>query len=192
MRFLSTPFRKFTNVSKCRLLTRAAPLGAATVTRPNWRNRVLSTILPALLFAAVPLAVGQEGGAQLPDGKGKDAVTKICVGCHELDAVTASFRTRIGWKQNVDDMIARGADGSDEDMQAVVDYLTKFFGKINVNTASSRELQTSLGLSETESKAIVDYRDQNGKLKDFEQLKKVPGVSAEKLQAKRSRIAFTL
>jgi competence protein ComEA len=145
-----------------------------------------------LLLVAVPLAVGQEGGARLPDGKGKDAVAKLCVGCHELDAVTASLRTRIGWKQNVDDMIARGAEGSDEDMEAVVDYLTKFFGKINVNTASPKELETSLGLSEIESKSIVAYREQNGKLKDFEQLKKVPGVSAEKLQSKRSRIAFSL
>jgi competence protein ComEA len=141
---------------------------------------------------AVPLAISQEGGVQLPDGKGKDAVQKLCVGCHELDAVTGSLRTRIGWKQNVDDMIARGAEGSDEDMAAVVEYLTKFFGKVNVNTASAKELETSLGLSETESKAIVAYREQNGKLKDFEQLKKVPGVSAEKLQAKRSRIAFSL
>jgi competence protein ComEA len=145
-----------------------------------------------LLLVAAPLAVGQEGRAQLPDGKGKDAVKKICVGCHELDAVIGSLRTRIGWQQNVDDMTARGAEGSDEDMQAIVEYLTKFFGKINVNTASVQELETSLGLSEGESKAIVVYRGQNGKLKDFEQLKKVPGVSAEKLQAKRSRIAFSL
>ena len=145
-----------------------------------------------LLLVAAPLAVGQEGGAQLPDGKGKDAVKKICVGCHELDVVTASLRTKIGWQQNVDDMIARGAEGSDDDMEAVVEYLTKFFGKINVNTATVQELETSLGLSETESKAIVAYREQNGKLKDFEQLKKVPGVSPEKLQAKRSRIAFSL
>jgi competence protein ComEA len=145
-----------------------------------------------LLLVAAPLAVGQEGGAQLPDGKGKDALKKICVGCHELDVVTASLHTKIGWQQNVDDMIARGAEGSDDDMEAVVEYLTKFFGKINVNTATVQELETSLGLSETESKAIVAYREQNGKLKDFEQLKKVPGVSPEKLQAKRSRIAFSL
>jgi competence ComEA-like helix-hairpin-helix protein len=47
-------------------------------------------------------------------------------------------------------------------------------------------------LAEKEAHAIVAYRDQNGKIKDFEQLKSVPGVSAEKLQEKRSLIAFTL
>jgi competence protein ComEA len=145
-----------------------------------------------LLLMAVRLAVGQEDGARLPDGKGKEAVAKLCVGCHELDTATSSLHTRIGWKQTVDDMMARGAEGSAEDLQAVVEYLTKYFGRLNVNTASAQELQTSLSLSETESKAIVAYREQHGKLKDFEQLKQVPGVSAEKLQAKRSRIAFSL
>ncbi len=119
-------------------------------------------------------------------------VAKLCVGCHELDTATSSLHTKIGWKQTVDDMMARGAEGSAEDVQAVVEYLTNYFGKINVNTASAQELQASLGLSQTESKAIVTYREQNGKVKDFEQLKQVPGVSAEKLQAKRSRIAFSL
>ena len=144
-----------------------------------------------LLLAAGPPARGQEGPGQLPDGKGKDAVKKVCSACHELATVVASRRTRTGWEQNVDDMISRGAEGSDEEMEAVVEYLTTFFGKINVNTASVQDL-TPLGLSENEAQAIVAYRDQNGKFKDFEQLKKVPGVSAEKLQANRNRIAFSL
>ena len=145
-----------------------------------------------LLSGAAPLAFSQKAAVQLPDGNGKDAVKKICVDCHELDVVTASLRTRIGWQHNVEDMVARGAEGSDEDLAAVVDYLTTFFGKINVNTASLQELETSLGFSASESKAVVAYREKNGKLKDFEQLKKVPGLSAEKLQSRRSRIAFSL
>lgn len=89
-------------------------------------------------------------------------------------------------------MISRGAEGSDEDMEAVVDYLTKFFGKVNVNTASASDLQASLGLPDTEAQAIIAYSAQNGNFKDFEQLKKVPGVIAERLQAKRAQIAFSM
>ena len=148
--------------------------------------------LVALLLAASPVAGGPKRLGQLPDGKGKDAVQKICASCHELGTVTSSLRTRIGWQQNVDDMISRGAEGSDEEMEAVVEYLTTFFGKINVNTASVRDLEQSLGLSGKEAQAIAAYRGQSGKFKDFEQLKKVPGVSGEKLEAARRRIAFSL
>ena len=77
-----------------------------------------------------------------------------------------------------------------EEMEAVVAYLTAFFGKVNVNTATAQELEKLLGLSGQEGQAIAAYRERNGKIKDFEQLKKVPGVDAAKLQEKRSRIAF--
>ena len=147
--------------------------------------RLYFTVL--LLAAVVPC-----GGQTLPDGKGKDAVRKICTGCHEIQTVIGSRRTRIGWERNVDDMVSRGAEGSDDEMEAVVAYLTEFFGKINVNTASVQDLETSLGLSGKEAQAIAAYREQNGRFKDFEELKKVPGVSAEKLQAKRNQIAFSL
>jgi competence protein ComEA len=140
-----------------------------------------------LLFVAV-----QSSSAQLPDGKGLDAVQKLCTGCHEIGTVTGSRRTKIGWRQNVEDMVARGAEGSAEELEAVVEYLTTFFGKLNVNTASAKDLQSSLGLSEREAQAIVNYREQNGNFKDFEQLKKLPGLNLEQLQSKRPQIAFSL
>jgi len=145
-----------------------------------------------LLLATAPAISSQGRSSQLPEGKGKDALRKICANCHEIETVIASRRTRIGWERSVDDMISRGAEGSDEEMDAVVEYLATFFGKINVNTASVEDMQKSLGLSGKDAQAIAVYREQKGKFKDFEQLKNVPGVNREKLQAKRSRIAFTL
>jgi competence ComEA-like helix-hairpin-helix protein len=76
-------------------------------------------------------------------------------------------------------------------MAAVVAYLTRYFGKVNVNTATVQELEKTLELSGKEAQAIAAYRERNS-IKDFEELKKIPGVSAEKLQAKRSLIAFSL
>jgi hypothetical protein len=35
---------------------------------------------------------------------------------------------RPGWQKVVDDMAARGADGSDMELKTIVDYLTKYFG----------------------------------------------------------------
>jgi competence ComEA-like helix-hairpin-helix protein len=143
-------------------------------------------------LTALALAATQEKAAGPPDAKGKETLEKICVGCHELDVVTATRRTKIGWQQNVDDMVSRGAEGSDQEIAEVVDYLTKVYGKLNVNTAPAQQLQEFLGFSEKEAQAVIAYRDRNGNIKDFEQLKAIPGLSPDKLQEKRSLIAFTL
>jgi competence ComEA-like helix-hairpin-helix protein len=149
------------------------------------------SLISAAILASCALAQEQQP-QQLPDAPGKAALKKICASCHELESVVSSRRTRIGWERNVEEMVSRGAEGSDEDMSAVVEYLTTYFGKVNVNTAQPGALQKLLGLSAGEAQAIVAYREQNTKIKDFEELKKVPGVSAEKLQAKRGLIAFSL
>jgi competence protein ComEA len=151
---------------------------------------MLPTRLQSALLCIVAIAPAM--GQELPDGKGKEAVQRVCTSCHEMAAVTGSRRTKIGWQQNVDDMISRGAEGSGDDIEAVVDYLTANFGKINVNTATAGELASFLGLSDAEAKAIVTYREQRGKYKDFDQLLKTPGVNAKKLQPKRPQIAFSL
>jgi competence protein ComEA len=143
----------------------------------------------ALILLLLPSALAQEVGRPLP---GKEAAERVCSNCHELETVTAARRTRIGWQRIVEDMAARGAEGSEEDFAAIVSYLTAAFGKVNVNTASAEELEKTLGLSASEAKAIVDYREKNGKIGDFEQLTKVPGLSAEKLRPKRPLIAFAL
>ena len=144
------------------------------------------------IFLTVLTLAGSQEKQTPPEEKGKAVVQKVCVSCHEMEVVTATRRTQIGWEQNVDDMISRGAEGSDEEMAEVVRYLTKYFGKINVNTASVQQLEEVLGLSEKEAETITAYRDRNGKFKDFEQLTSVPGVNAGKLQEKRSLIAFSL
>jgi competence protein ComEA len=132
----------------------------------------------------------QEVQGPLPEAPGKAMVLKACASCHEIETVIGSRRTKLGWQQSVDDMISRGAEGSKEEMEAVVTYLTAHFGKVNVNTATVQELEKVMEVSEKEAQAIVSYRERNTKIKDFEELKKVPGVSSEKLQAKRGLIAF--
>jgi len=143
---------------------------------------------PNLLYAPVLALCAQP---QLPDGPGKETVLKACATCHEIEAVISSRRTKIGWQLSVDDMVSRGAEGSDEEMAAVVEYLTRNFGKVNVNTASARDLEKALSLSAREAQTIQAYREKNGKIKDFEELRKIPRVSGEQLQAKRSLIAFS-
>ena len=145
-----------------------------------------------LIFtAALSLCAARSQDTDLPDGKGKETVERLCSECHEITAVTATRYTQTGWRRTVDDMISRGAEGSADEMDEVVAYLTKYFGKINVNTASQAQLQSVLGLPEKEAQAIIAYREHNGNIRNLDQLKSVPGVNAEKLQEKSAQIAFS-
>ena len=148
----------------------------------RFRNRLLALALCPWWLA---------GQTQLPDGPGKETTRKICSNCHEIETVTAARRTKIGWQQMVEDMAGRGAEGSDEELAAIVTYLTTFYGKINVNTASADDLRKALGLSEKEAQAIVSWREKNGKYSSFDQLQKTPGVDPEKLRDKRGLVAFS-
>lgn len=49
-------------------------------------------------------------------------------------------------------------------------------GKININTATSEQLQTLDGIGESKAKAIIDYREKNGNFKTIEDLKNVSGI----------------
>ena len=81
---------------------------------------LLTTLL--LLFAAPPTVT------HLPPGKGKAIVQRACVGCHALKVVTAKRASKEQWSVLVDQMMSRGAELEDEDVQIVVDYLAKNFG----------------------------------------------------------------
>ena len=64
---------------------------------------------------------------QLPDGPCKEAVERVCNGCHGAEIVLGRGLTRDGWGQIVSDMIGRGAQGSEDDFAQIVDYLAKNF-----------------------------------------------------------------
>jgi cytochrome c5 len=67
--------------------------------------------------------------AKLPDGPGKEAFEKRCTVCHDAAQAIYKRRTAENWQQVVDDMVTRGATGTDEEFDAITAYLTKYFGK---------------------------------------------------------------
>jgi competence protein ComEA len=143
----------------------------------------------AALLAATPVV------AQLPDGPGKDALVKVCSPCHEANRAAAFRLTREGWEATVSDMKWRGAKGTDEEFAAIVDYLaTNFLGeaapKLNMNRATSIELESVLSLLRKEASAVIAYRDKVGGFKSIDDLKKVPGVDVKKIEAAKDRISF--
>jgi competence protein ComEA len=144
----------------------------------------------ALAFSA--LVVFSVANAQdLPAGPGKDTVEKVCTTCHGLEAIVTLQGNKDIWQSVVDDMKGRGADGSNEDFKAIVDYLGKYFGpNVNVNTAAAKAMADDLGITAAEADAIVKYRTDKGNYKEFADLKKVPGLDASKLEPIQKRIKF--
>lgn len=66
-------------------------------------------------------------GQTLPDGKGKAEFVHNCTACHRADMVTRVKKTPDEWRKSVDDMAARGTDGTKEDLDNVVLYLDTNF-----------------------------------------------------------------
>ena len=62
---------------------------------------------------------------------------------------------------------------------------------VNVNTAQQSELQRTKGLDAFKAKAIIDYRNQNGPIENFQALQKVPGFGPEVIEQVKSEIAFS-
>jgi competence protein ComEA len=100
-------------------------------------------------------------------------------------------------------MVSRGADLDDDEIDVVVDYLAKNFAAakisaagntaeamVNVNQATAAELAAVLNLSSEQSKAIVAYRDKNGKFKNWRDLANIPGVQASAIESKKDKIQF--
>jgi competence ComEA-like helix-hairpin-helix protein len=144
----------------------------------------------AVFFVLLTAAQAQD----LPDGKGKDLVEDRCSSCHGLDLLLAEHDTKQQWSGIVNDMVSRGASGTAEELQTIIDYLAKNFGpeavKIHVNAASAEDLQSGLMLTAPEAAAIVQYRKEHGKIKDWEALSKIPGIDAKKLESHKDLIVF--
>jgi len=136
-----------------------------------------------------------KGADDLPDAPGKALVQNVCRACHELDVIAAQRDSRAGWAATVDAMKGRGAVATDQDFAAIVDYLARYLGtdpvKTNVNSATSDEMRSALGLTSDESDAIVQYRKEHGDFKDWDSLTKVKGLDSKKLEPKKDQIVFT-
>jgi competence protein ComEA len=88
-------------------------------------------------------------------------------------------------------MQERGAEVTDEQAGLIVDYLAAHFGKlVYINTAPAEALQDVLSLTPQEAALLIKYRQENGNFKNLDDLLKVPGMDANKIQQQSSNIVF--
>src|SRR3984957_2380493 len=117
------------------------------------------TALVFLMLATAFPCVAQDDTA-LPDGAGKAIVQKMCVGCHNLKTVTSNHATKEQWSDTVQQMVSRGADGTDEEIATVIDYLAKNFppvekGKPSAAASSSLSSGSMLTMSQENLDAML-------------------------------------
>jgi competence protein ComEA len=156
-------------------------------------------VLGVVLSAAVLLAAQQgtpqlvPSGEGLPDGPGKDVTVKSCGTCHEARRAASVRLTREGWAAVIDSMQKRGAPVSEQEFPIVLDYLaTNFLGQapqpLNLNSATQIDLEAAGGLLRREAAAVIRYREQIGRFKTIDDLKKVPGLDFKKIETRRDAV----
>lgn len=128
----------------------------------------------------------------LPDGQGKAVTEKMCSACHGLQNVIKARMTKEGWTAVVVDMVAPGAEGTDDEIGKVTNYLVANFSarKVNVNKAAAEDLVSALRIATADASAIVSYRTDKFKFEDLQDLTKVPGINAKKIVISKDFIEF--
>jgi len=136
-----------------------------------------------------PVAALTQQADATPRDKPADTYARLCRNCHDA-GLQLTRRTRTGWQDVLDQMVEKGATGSEEDFALVLQYLLRDYGKVNVNRATSSDIALVLGVSTADAATIVGHRDKHGDFKDFDTLVKVTGLEAAKLEGKRDAVLF--
>jgi hypothetical protein len=142
-------------------------------------------LLGGWLLLAAPPAFGQATEATTPGS----AAVKICSSCHGMQMVTDTPRDYDAWHDTVQKMIDRGARGTPEEFDLVMDFLFQNVTPIDVNHADQESLMAILHTSQQTAEAIITRRASRP-FKDLADLEKVPGLDKSVLEGKKRMIFF--
>lgn len=143
------------------------------------------------ILALIGFALGLRAQG-LPENPGKDLVEAVCTVCHTTERIVAKQMSKEDWQAKVLEMLQEDPDITQPERDRIVDYLARSFPvrRINVNEAAAKEFETALDLSAKDAASIVRYREANGNFKSLDDLKKVPGIDAAKIEARKDRLDF--
>lgn len=80
-------------------------------------------LVPASSYSGVAQHAPAAAKEELPPGPGREPFLRICTGCHGTSVVASERHTAEAWSNIIDAMRARGANGSDDDMDKITDWL---------------------------------------------------------------------
>jgi competence protein ComEA len=146
-----------------------------------------------VMLAAVAISADEKEIKALPEGPGKQAVVKACLECHGAATFRKARKDPDEWSDTIDEMIDRGAKVKTADVEAIVAYMKKHFGKdakVQMNSAPIEEIKVVLDFSVPEANAIVDYREAHGPYQDWRAVARVPGLDVARVESKKELMAF--
>ena len=97
------------------------------------RGQQFAVSIAALVLSAAFIA----RAADLPDGAGKAETIRVCGKCHPLDQAVSLRQGQPGWRETISKMVDLGAEGSDAEFAAILNYLVKNFGAGNPKSPST-------------------------------------------------------
>ena len=130
----------------------------------------------------------------LPDAPGRDITVQVCASCHAAETVASVRHTPDGWRDVIAKMVAAGAEGTEQELELVFQYLSTHFPAetqkaLNLNTATAIDLESVAGLLRKEAAAVIAHREKNGPCKKLEDLKTIAGLAYKKIEARKELLA---
>lgn len=98
-------------------------------------------------------------------------------------------RSLDAWTETIQSMVDRGARGSDEQLNDIIDYLHRTVTTINVNTADVQELQIVLSVPTSVAQEILKRREAHP-FASIADLKSIKGLDPRFIDAKSNIIYF--
>jgi len=152
----------------------------------------LGAVLCAFAFGA--------SAQSLPNSPGKETFESVCSLCHDAPAAVMGKQwTKPQWEAKVAEMLQEETDVTSEERAAIVEYLAANFkpgGKIYINRATAKDLETLLDLSTRDAESIGRYRTEHGRFKtaaDLDDALKSAALQpkdAERIAAMKDRLVF--
>jgi hypothetical protein len=140
--------------------------------------------MAALIFPAMAQPAATE--ATTPAA----AATKVCSGCHTMQIVMDTPKDYDAWHETVQAMIDRGARGTPDEFDLVMDFLFQNMTTVDVNHADPEALATILHASQETADAIIARRAARP-FKDLADLESsIPGLDKGMLDGKKRMIFF--
>jgi len=150
----------------------------------------VAAILGSWLLLTVPAPPARAQSAATQAATPEAAAAKVCSSCHGMQIVMDTPRDWDAWHDTVQKMIDRGARGTPEEFDLVMDFLFQNVTPIDVNHADADTLMATLHAPKTAAEAIIARRTSRP-FKDIADLEAaVPGLDKKLLQAKKRMIFF--
>ena len=116
-----------------------------------------------------------------PDPADAKAVAAVCTACHSSAQFLTAARPYLRWEHTMQDMLDRGAVGTDEQLDHVLSYLVKNITIVNVNASPPDQLIMTLQIPGAVAEEIVNRRTAHA-FTNVDELKAVKGINADVVQ----------